>query len=233
MPRVTRFGPLAKAPWGSLGELNRLPSNHMFVRLFTAALCALAAGCGPTPPEPVAPRPTTEPTMDEAAPEEADGDAPVTDAAADEPGLTTQEILKTPAPRPDPVPPATPAPAPTHPAPTIIADDDDDPMMAPTPGSTPPPSKRSPDAIRRALAPHRAAIARCWKDVPPETPMGGIALSFTIAASGEVTAVTPSSGLPDRPKKCLVQTIRRIRFAALGGGGDVVVSYPLNVDPAF
>ncbi len=105
----------------------------------------------------------------------------------------------------------------------------------PPPGKGPRPSG---DEYGAAVGPvvqhHQADLRRCYEAASPDdlAASGGCAVRFVIGAGGAVTAVDLGACEAPLPlQDCLRQVIGGMHFPAPEGGGEVRVSYPINVDP--
>jgi len=94
-----------------------------------------------------------------------------------------------------------------------------------------------PDVIRRILRDNIPFFRSCYQKELNANPgrdiSGTIRLVFTIGASGHVSraGVDGRTRLPRDVKKCVVRTLRGIKFPKPMGGGTVDVKQPFNFFP--
>jgi TonB family protein len=92
------------------------------------------------------------------------------------------------------------------------------------------------EIIRRIIRRHINEVKYCYEQELTRKPeLGGrIAVTFTIAASGQVMASAMQSSTMSnaRVENCVVQAVRRWEFPKPLGGGIVIVTYPFNFTPA-
>ncbi|MCC6993074.1 MAG: AgmX/PglI C-terminal domain-containing protein [Deltaproteobacteria bacterium] len=105
----------------------------------------------------------------------------------------------------------------------------------PPKGSTSTSGAVSPELIRKAMATAKNQLKFCYERELVKDPKLATKLSvrFTIGKAGTVTAAAVTSATPSAPglEACVIAAIKKMRFPAPAGGGDVVVNYPLSFAP--
>lgn len=101
------------------------------------------------------------------------------------------------------------------------------------PGRLPTDAKRGSldkELIRRVIRKHAGNLRRCFEIAPSHSAEldGRILVQFVIAGSGDVAkAVVDSSTMGDAEvERCIVATVKTMKFPKPAGGGVVVVTYP-------
>jgi hypothetical protein len=91
------------------------------------------------------------------------------------------------------------------------------------------------EVIRRIVRAHINEVKRCYNGglVRDPTLAGTVSIQFTIGPDGNVpVAVVDRDDLADRNvANCIVTAVKRWRFPAPVGGGNVVVTYPFRLVP--